>query len=181
MPGIVCSTLEGFEFTCDLGIMTGAQEEAAVAAAGKRSKELGGSDSENDLGFQFAFAVEALLVSAIDPESPTDKPERFFESADQIRDSLDRERILYLSAMQRAFQERISPRTKSMTMFEYYEEIGRLMAAEEAGASLDEIPFWTWPRNTQTSFLATLVSQLRSSQALNLRLGLAAATDTPSA
>lgn len=173
LKGIECTTLSGQAFTVDLGIMTGAQEEACVGAAQKRAREIGVSDSENDINFQFAYAVEAVLVSALDPDSPESAPVRFFDSAEQIRQNLDRERILFLSESQRSFQERVSPRTKHISEEDFYVHVVQLLDEQE-GAGPSDHPFWMWPRLTQESFLRSMATQLVASQPLKSAHGFGA-------
>jgi hypothetical protein len=168
LRAVECTTLAGVPFTLDLTILVGNEEEQAVGRAQRRAKEIGISDSENDINFQFAY----------DPESPDDKPVPFFDNAQQIRDNLDRERVLYLAEMQRAYQERISPRTKSLSMEQYYAAVVKLLTKEE-GASEDH-PFWGWPRTTQESFLLTLAREAVNSQALKSLLGSIDVTDSKS-
>ncbi len=173
LRGVACSTLTGVEFTLDLCVLRGEDEEQAIGAAQRRAKEIGIADSENDINFQFACGVELILRAAVDPESPIDRPEPFFDSAVQIRTSLDRERILYLSEMQREFQERISPRQKTLTQGEYYAHVATLAAKEEEGAGASDHPFWKWPRSTQETFLLTMAGQLANSLPLKSVFGSA--------
>ncbi len=157
MRGVECTTLDGTPFVVDLRLLSGEEEEAASAAACAKSRELGGTAKDDDLAYQFAFAVEVATRAAVDPESPDDAPERFFSSAAEVRGNLDRERIILLAELQRRFQESVSPRKSAALSDEDFIALVATTAAAEEG---EELPFEKLPQRTLRSFVRRMALQL---------------------
>ena len=153
--GVECTTLEGEAFTLDLRLMNAAEEAAVIERASKYAKEHDGEAKETNLVFQFANACEIVAIASVDPESPADAPAPFFDDVKQVREHLDRERILYIAETQRAFQDEVSPRQLRLTESAY---IATLWSFAQEEIDLNN-PFFRWPRSTQWNFLHTFSSR----------------------
>lgn len=153
LRGIKCTTVYGSTFELDIGLMSGAQEEIAMGNAQRRAAKLA-TGGETELNFEMALAVEEILAAGIDPESPDDRPEPFFASAEEILTHLDRERIAYLAETQRAFQDEISPRTKVLSPEAYTQAVTDFALREDCS----DHAFFAWPRVTQAAFLRQLAA-----------------------
>lgn len=156
---VSCTTLDGTAFTCELGVIDARQEAQIIDAATKRAVAVGAESKPGGTVFDFEYSVQLVAMSALDPESPEDKPALFFDGgAEQIRDSLDRERVLVLAEQQRVHQERTSPHMRTMNVDEMLSRVVTLAAEEEGTAD----PFWTLPRTTQESFVRSMARLLVS-------------------
>lgn len=153
---VECTTLGGAPFSCDLRILNAHEEQRVVAAACAASRDAGGTAKEDDLVYQYAFAVEVVALAAVDPASPEDAPSKFFEDANEVRTHLDRERILLLAEQQRRFQERVSPRRHSLTEEEFVSLVAACATAEEG----EDLPFEILPRQSRNLFVRRMALQL---------------------
>lgn len=147
LKDVRCTTLGGDEFSCDLRVLDAVEEQAIVASACAQSRASGGTAKEDDLVYQYAFAVGVLAAAATDPESPPEAPEAFFADVEELRSNMDRERILLLAEQQRRFQERTSPRKHELSEEEFVAMVAALAASEEG----EDLPFETLPRHTLVS------------------------------
>lgn len=147
-------TLTGKEAKAEFRIMSGADYEETVAAATARMRNVAGTHDEIMLAF--ALDCETVARALIDPDSPPDKPEPFFENADEVRNALDRDRIFLLASEHRGFQESTSPLVREQTVEEFWKSV-----IEHSEAKPDaELPFEDWPRPTQRVFVRTMAAQL---------------------
>lgn len=146
--GVECTTLDGTPFTVDLGVMPAVNEARCLAAACKAAREAGGEARESDLTYQLEFAAQVVAIATLDPDSPA-APVPFFESVEQVRRGLDRDRILLLAEMQRRFQEQVSPVRHDLSD----EEFARMVFADATAKEGDELPFEQLPRSTQKIYV----------------------------
>ncbi len=154
---VACTWLDGSAFTCDLRILNGEEEKTVLAAACKGAREAGGEPVESDLSWQFAFACQVVALAVVDSETSESEPAPFFDGgAEQVRLTLDRERILLLSHIQRQFQEAVSPRVHDLTPEQYISKVAEAAKPEDGAAS----PFDRWPRSTLESFARSMAAQL---------------------
>lgn len=159
--GIECTTVDGVPFRCDLRAVTAEEEAQVLEAATRRALAAGAKADEKDLVFQFAYATELVAVACVDEDSPEDAPRPFFDGGvEQVRQHLDRDRVLLLSETQRAWQESVSPRKRKLSTDEFFGHVISLAAGEEG----EDHPFWIWPRSTQESLLRSMARLLLSSQ-----------------
>ena len=165
--GVECTTLSGVPFTFDIRVLSGQEEAAVVAAAGKRAKELGGEAVETDLNFQFESAVQYVAVAATDPESPEGAPVAFFASPDEVRSELDRERIVYIAEVARRFQESVSPRQHELSELDYVHTLYSF-----AEGAMKDNPFFRWPQSTQNRWLHTFAKDHVTLLELKSRSGM---------
>lgn len=156
--GVECTTLSGAPFTVDLRVMNATDEARCLAAACKAASAAGGQPVESDLNYQLEFAAQVVATSAIDPESP-DAPVAYFDNAAQVRDGLDRDRILLLAETQRRFQELVSPVRHELSNDEVVAMVMATVTSEEG----EELPFERWPRSTQRSWVRTICVLLSNS------------------
>lgn len=152
-------TLHGKEVEADMRPMSGADYEDVVAAAAARAILKGGKAVDGDAVYGFALDCETVARAFVDPDSPLDKPEPFFEDADAVRKALDRDRIFTLAAEHRAFQDSASPLVRDMTVEQFWEYV-----VQHAEVPDGELPFETWPLYTQRAFVRTTCSRLYLSQ-----------------
>jgi hypothetical protein len=131
------------ECVVDLGLLTGEDDDDAIAAADAFCKARGLEAKPGTPGYDFAVAIEKVFRSAIDPDSSLEKPERFFGSQSEVRKGLDRDRINFLCSAQEVFQSRISPLKKSMSESEFVALINAAAATEDG----NDYPFLTLPRS----------------------------------
>lgn len=147
--------LDGQTAACDLRVLSGEDDDRILAAAVEHAKKLGGEAKDGDPIFAHALNCETVAVACVDNESPVDKPEPFFASADEVRSALDRDRIIIIAEKQRALQSKTSPLRKELSKEEYFLTITQLAAAEEG----DELPFSNWGRSLLESFTHSMASQ----------------------
>ena len=96
-----------------LVVLTGNEDDEVLAQA--RAHAIGRDVVDPKPGdpiFDLAVMVHTLLLGCIDPDSPTDKPAPFFDSAEQIRANLSRDQIVHLYAHHEHWQDENSPRAK---------------------------------------------------------------------
>lgn len=150
------TALDGSEVECDVGILNGDDDDAILVAASAHARASGAEAKDGNPIFAFAVDCETVARAFIDPESPTDKPERFFADANEVRKNLDRDRIFYLAEQQRAFQETVSPPQREQTVDEYLATVFRVARLEEG----DELPFEISRQRAHWSFTRRMARQL---------------------
>jgi hypothetical protein len=153
---VTFTTLDGQEVRCDLRILVGADDEAILAAATKRTKDNGGETIDGDPQFAFQIDAQTVACACTDPESPPEKPEPFFANATELLENLDRDRIQLLAAQQRVFQDSVAPRSSGLSPEEYMRVIIELDSTPEG----DTHPFVTWRPRLQLTLVRTLAKQL---------------------
>ncbi len=153
---VTFTTLDGREIGCDLRILVGADDEAILAEATKRTKDNGGQTVDGDPQFAFQLDVQAVARACTDPESPPEKPEQFFANATEVLENLDRDRIQLLAAQQRLFQDRVAPRSAGLSPEDYMRTIIELDSTPEGA----DHPFVTWRPRLQLTLVRTLAKQL---------------------
>lgn len=157
---VAFTLLDGTEVSCALRPLDG-NDHAALIDAATRSLPAGIKAVDGEPVYEFAKAVETIARGFVDPESPEDKPEPFFDGgAEQVRAHLDRDRIFWLAEQQRAFQSEISPMQSALTADEFFAAIVQIADAEEK----DALPFETWQPALRRSFLRTTARLLLASQ-----------------
>lgn len=153
--------LDGTEVTAAIRPLDG-DDHADILAAATASMPSGVEAKEGVPAFDFAIAGETLARAFIDPESPHEKPEPFFdEGVQQVRARLDRDRIFWLLEQQKAFQASLSPLKQALSPDEFFAAIVQIAESEEGQ---DTLPFATWAPDLRVSFIRTLASLLLSSQ-----------------
>lgn len=156
---VACTTLGGVAFNVDLRVLNALEEAQCLAAACRAAREAGGEPVETDLSYQLAFAVHIVALAAIDPDNQ-DAAVPFFESADQVRSGLDRERILLLAETHRRFQEQASPVRHELDENDFVAMVAATATAEEG----DDLPFEALPRFTRNRFVRSMAVLLLTSQ-----------------
>ena len=152
-------TLHGAEVEADMRPMSGADYEDVVAAATARAILKGVKPAPGDAVYEFALDCETVARAFVDPDSPLDKPEPFFDNADAVRGALDRDRIFILAREHRSFQDSTSPLVRDMSVEEFWEYV-----VQHAEVADGDLPFETWPLYTQRAFIRTTCSRLYLSQ-----------------
>jgi hypothetical protein len=153
--GVAFSALDCTECVVDLAIVTGDDDDDILEAAAKHAVSKEADAVRGNPVYDFACDVELVFRACLDPDSPEDKPERFFESAADVRKHLDRDRIAYLAARQHEHQERLSPLRHEMSAAEYTKKIFEIVASSEG----DDGPFRDIAQSLLRSFTRRLVSQ----------------------
>lgn len=154
--GVTFSTLTGAEAACDLRLLTGADDEEILAAAIAATRKAGGQPVEGDLVFDFARACEVVARAAVDSESTDEAPVAYFDSVQQVKENLDRERILLLFETQMTFQEDTSPRLGKMELDEFVQHLYEHALVPEGA----ELPFERWQPALRRSWVRSLVDLL---------------------
>lgn len=138
----------------DDDILKGAREFAIKAGIA--------NPKEGDPIYDVALARETIARGCVDLD---DRVSPFFASAEEVRigpdgkGGLDRDRIAYIAAKQRAWQDKCSPSRKSMKANEFIAKV-----LEIAGASQDdERPFDSLEPALHKSFTRTLAREYVSS------------------
>lgn len=157
--GVAFTTLSGAETTCDLVVLNGTDEEEILAAATAAAKKAGAEPSEGSIAFDFARACEIVFRAAVDPESPDDRPARFFDSIAEVKDHLDRERIFLLFDEQDALQNEASPRPSKMELDGFLNHLYEHALVPEG----EMLPFERWQPVLRRSWVRFLVDRALSS------------------
>lgn len=153
--------LDGVEVTAALRPLDG-DDHADILTAAAASMPTGVEAKEGVPAFDFAVAGETIARAFVDPESPPEQPEPFFDGGvKQVRARLDRDRIFWLYEQQKTFQASLSPLKQALSPDEFFSAIVMLAESEEGQ---DELPFATWAPALRVSFTRTLASLLLSSQ-----------------
>lgn len=129
--GVVCTNLSGEEFVCDLRVLNGTDDKAILKAAAEETLEQKREPRKGDPVYDFAVDVQTLLRAAVDSDSPDSDPRPFFQSAAQILDGLDRDRIHYLVAIQTAHQDEHSPLQHDLNDEQFKDRVHRIVASVE--------------------------------------------------
>lgn len=119
----------------------------------KRAREFaeskGGKPEKGQPEYEIGIHVFTILFACKDPDSPADKPEPYFASAEEILDEkhgLDRSRITLLFEHQMRVQEEYAPKVaRNMTAVEFFDLLERTTEADEGA----ELPLERLPRATQ--------------------------------
>ncbi|MEJ7728217.1 MAG: hypothetical protein WKG00_03295 [Polyangiaceae bacterium] len=158
----------GAEVTCAIVPLLSFDELEALAAAQAATKARAATPTDGDPIYELEKRIQVIVRACVDADSPPDAPQPFFDGGvDQIRHprtGLDRDRILLLYEQWRAHQDDCAPPMANLTPGEYVQQIFA-HAAAEAGA---ELPFESWPRATQRSFVVSMARQLTAVLQLNL-------------
>lgn len=160
--GIEFTTLHGAPAKCDLRILSGAEYEECLATATAAAKKAGAEAMDGNIVFDFARAVEIVARAAVDPDIQ-DRDEPFFESAQVVRDGLDRERIFLLFEVQSTFQDEASPRLHHI---DTPEEVTKKIWEHALVPEGKELPFERWQPALRRDFVRSLVDRLVTSDAL---------------
>lgn len=163
--GVAFTTLGGVEATCDLRLLTGADDEAILAAATAAAKRAGAEAVEGNIVFDFARACEVVARAGVDPDSSETDPRPYFDSAEQVKENLDRERIYLLFEAQAAYQDEASPRPSKMGV----EELVQMMWASTLVPEGQELPFERLQPVLRRSCMRSLVELALTSDALRSR------------
>lgn len=151
--GVECTTLDGTAFTCDQRVLNAEEEARCLAAACKGARDAGGEPVETDLNYQLAFAAHVVALGCVDPDSPDDAPVAYFDGGvSQVRENLDRDRILLLAETHRRFQEQASPTPHELSTEQFVAMVVACAAAEEG----EDLPLDRLPRFTRSSFVRSL-------------------------
>lgn len=162
--GVVFTDLSGQEWTCDLRVLSGTDDreilrDAAEEAVAQKREAKGGEPV-----YDFALDVETLLRAAVDADSPDNAPTPFFKSANQIRDSLDRDRIHYLVTLQRVWQEEHSPLQHDMNDAQFASKIVEIVTSTEGdGGPFERLALRSLYRFTRALAVQFVSLQMRRS------------------
>lgn len=151
----------------DLRILDGADRGSILEFAAAYARSRGGEVREGDPLYDFGVDVKTVALGVVDPESPDDRPEPFFASADEVFEALDRDRICTLAHQQKAFQAQVSPFPMDMTPNEYGEAIAEIAYAEEGGPDSPFARWQKWPPDFQWRFQRFTAQRLVTSLSLN--------------
>lgn len=177
---VTISLIGGAEIACALVPLLAVDELDALAAAQAATKGRGATPADGDPIYELEKRIQVIARACVDVDSSLDNPAPFFDGGvDQIRHpktGLDRDRILLLYEQWRAHQNDCAPPMANMGPGEYVQQI-YAHAAVEAGA---ELPFESWPRDTQRTFLRTMACQLLAALQLKSPDGSDSPSDEPS-
>jgi hypothetical protein len=157
----------------DLVVLSGEEESLALEQA--RAMAIKAGVAEPKLGeplYDLALMVFTLLYGVIDHDDQANRTQ-FFESAQQIRSSLDRERITYLYAQHELWQNECSPQAKSLSDAEFFKFI-----VEMADSGDPSIPFGKLQPVTAAIFMRTMAKLLLSSPMLKSSDSFSSEDDT---
>lgn len=144
---------DGTTVPLDLIPLLSAQDAEVAKGAREYALSQGGKPEDGDPHYEIGIRVHTILLAAIDPDSPLDKPAPFFDGGvAQILDpevGLDRDRIALLFEAQHAVQDEFSPRRGKMSYVEYIQSVLDHAQLDEK----DDLPFEQWRPYMRKSFL----------------------------
>lgn len=141
-------------------VLSNTEEADALGAARRRAIAKGLTDPKaGDQIYDLAVMVETCAIACLDPNGS----ERFFESADQIWNELDRDTIAYIYQAQSAYADACSPRVRTLGPEEYIAGLA-VLAGEDESASIRF--FERCGPGLQWRFARTLACQLLMRQTL---------------
>jgi len=154
----------------DVGDVTAALREGR-AYAKKNGVEAPAAD---DVLFARGKMIHTLLLACCDPDSPLDKPVRFFDDVEQIERMLDDARIAYVYQEQQDFQGEFSPSPVGVRPEEFVTLVTACADEWKKGPEGDpERPFAGLPSRKLRSFAAQLVGPYMMLTELRSQLGSA--------
>jgi hypothetical protein len=128
--------------------------DAEIAEKARHFAEKRGAKPEKKAPeYEIGVYVHTLLLACKDPDSPTEKPDPYFASAEEILDEkhgLDRSRIALLYEHQMRIQEAYAPKiAHGLGAVEFFDLLQKTTEADEGA----ELPFERLPRATQRTFV----------------------------
>ncbi len=149
--------LPGIETPVKVGlrVLLSNDDDAILKSARDHAISAGVSDpKDGNPIYDVALARATIALACVDLASP-DKKTPFFESADEVRTGLDRDRIGLLFARQQLWQDRCSPSSREMGSEQFIAKV-----LEIAGAEDDERrPFDSMRPALHESFTRSLARQ----------------------
>jgi hypothetical protein len=135
----------------DLRVLTGAEELSLLHKAKTTAKDRGSETPvDGDRVFELCRMAATLELAVLDHDSPADAPAPFFDGGvGVILDELDSDRIAFLYARWRVWQDECSPQLRGMKVDEYYSRLLAVVAAE------DDLPFSQMSPGMQCLLLRT--------------------------
>jgi hypothetical protein len=160
----------------DLIVLTGEEEahvleKARAFAVGKGVPEPKQGEPLFDLGVM----VYTLLLAVIDNDSPAGAERPFFDSAEQILQHLDRERVAYLHALQELWQDECAPLRKDLSEQEMLDWVLQLAESEDP-----QVPFGKLRPGSLWIYMRSLARLLVRSQDFRSLHGLLSDSDSVS-
>ena len=147
---------ESTPIACLVRPLSGAEETEALAAARAFAKARGIDEpSPADHLYQFGLWVHTILIGCRDDDA-TAGP--YFDSAEQILEHLDRDRIALLYELQQSWQDECSPRAHALAEKDY---VASILEIANAGDD-DELPFERWQPGLRRSWVRTSARLLAS-------------------
>lgn len=120
--------------------------------------------------------LHTVASTAIDPESPEERPEKFFANIEEISTYLDPDRVALLFWQQRAWQDEIAPEPKTTNDVRAFVTLmGKAMDAEDPS-----VPLGYWPRDMLESAWRFALPLLRSHPVLSSLTGSTSPDDETS-
>lgn len=162
------------EVLVDLMPISGEEEAGVLERARAFATTRGVADPKpGDPIYDLGLMVETLAIGCIDHDSPADAPARFFASVEEIRQFLDRERIVYLYELHALWQDELAPLGRTLSEDEYYRTVLKLADAEDPS-----IPFAMYRPAILGNFMLSMARQLRDVALSKLPPGSFLSSDT---
>lgn len=129
---------EPTEIRCLIRPLNGAEEAGVLASAIAFAKSRGADDPKpGHQLYEFGLWVHTVVIGCLDETAPN---EPYFESAEQVLEHLDRDRIALLFELQQTWQDECSPRLHHLSPEAYKQSILEIaLQGDDA-----ENPFEKW-------------------------------------
>lgn len=151
---------EPTEIRCLVRPLNGTEEAGAMEAAIAFAKSRGADDPQpGDQLYEFGLWVHTVVVGCHDESDPAVP---YFDSAEQVLEHLDRDRIALLFELQQTWQDECSPRLSHLSPEAFKQSILEIaLQGDDA-----ELPFVKWRPVLRESWVRTTARLLASSDAL---------------
>ncbi len=143
--------------TCAVRPLSGSEEALVLSRA--REFAVSRGVAEPDVGnelYEFGRWVWTVAIACVDADNPDAS---YFDSAEEVLEHLDRDRIVLLFELQQRWQDDCSPSLKSLSAAEYKASVVELALAGED----DELPFDRWAPALRRSWVRTTARLLATS------------------
>lgn len=158
LKAVAFTTLNGDEARCSLRPLMALDDATALERAREFAIKRGLKEPrDGDPLYELGKAVHTVLLAAVDSDAP-EQP--FFDGGeDQILANLDLDRIFLVREWQRGHQDDCAPGPTKMSADEFIAAVYQVTEAAAGG----DLPFFSWRRDFQESFLRSLASLYWSS------------------
>ena len=157
-PGSIAPEAAAELMLVDLVVLTGAEEAKSLESARAFAAARGVADPRPDEPiYDLGIMVHTLLIGCVDNASPVDAPRPFFDSADQILQNMDRDRITYLYALHEHWQDECSPQTRNLSDDAFFGWLVALAGSESPSDPLERLApgtRWSYTRTLARLWLS---------------------------
>ena len=166
---------EPSEIVCFVRPLKGVEDAQVIASAIEFAKSRGVDEPKpGDQLYEFGIWVHTIVLGCLDEEAPHGP---YFDSAEQVLEHLDRDRIALLFEHQQTWQDECAPRQRAMSS-DAFKQLVLEIALQGDDA---EIPFAKLQPVLLKSFVRTMARLLATSNELKSSSGSDSEKNTPTA